>query len=67
MNVLKQVGASPHKTTWRNYKRAPYPFFDYWAKQAKWDSTTRALLLASGLYAAISPALGLGAALLQFC
>ena len=42
--VVKQVGASPYKTTWRNYKRTPYPFYDYWVKQAKWDSRARAAL-----------------------
>ena len=42
--VVKQVGASPYKTTWRNYKRTPYPFYDYWVKQAKWDWRARAAL-----------------------
>ena len=42
--VVKQVGASPYKTTWRNYKRSPYPFYDYWVKQAKWDWRARAAL-----------------------
>ena len=42
--VVKQVGATPYKTTWRNYKRTPYPFYDYWVKQAKWDSKARAAL-----------------------
>ena len=42
--VVKQVGANSYKTTWRNYKRTPYPFYDYWVKQAKWDSKVRAAL-----------------------
>ena len=42
--MVKQVGANPYKTTWRNYKRTPYPFYDYWVKQAKWDSKARAAL-----------------------
>lgn len=42
--VVKQVGANSYKTTWRNYKRTPYPFYDYWVKQAKWDSRARAAL-----------------------
>jgi Transposase and inactivated derivatives len=42
--VVKQVGGSPYKTTWRNYKRTPYPFYDYWVKQAKWDRRARAAL-----------------------
>ena len=42
--IVKQVGTNPYKTTWRNYKRTPYPFYDYWVKQAKWDSTARAAL-----------------------
>lgn len=47
--VVKQVGATPYKTTWRNYKRTPYPFYDYWVKQAKWDSLARsALPMATG-------------------
>ena len=42
--VVKQVGSNTYKTTWRNYKRTPYPFYDYWVKQAKWDSKARAAL-----------------------
>ena len=42
--IVKQVGTNPYKTTWRNYKRTPYPFYEYWVKQAKWDSTARAAL-----------------------
>ena len=33
--IVKQVGSNPYKTTWRNYKRTPYPFYEYWVKQAK--------------------------------
>ena len=42
--IVKQVGATAYKTTWRNYKRTPYPFYDYWVKQAGWDETARAAL-----------------------
>ena len=48
--IVKQVGSNPYKTTWRNYKRTPYPFYEYWVKQAKWDSRARAALpLAMGV------------------
>lgn len=42
--VAKQVAANPYKTTWRGYRETPYPFYDYWMKQAKWDATARAAL-----------------------
>lgn len=45
--MVKQVASSPYKTTWRACKDTPYPFYDYWEKQAKWDEQARkALLLA---------------------
>lgn len=48
--IVKQVGANAYKTTWRNYKKTPYPFYDYWVKQAKWDAIARsALPLAMGV------------------
>ena len=42
--TVKQVGANPYRTTWRNYKRTPYPFYDYWVKQARWDDLAWAAL-----------------------
>ena len=49
--IVKQVGSNPYKTTWRNYRRTPYPFYEYWVKQAKWDATARAALpLAMGAH-----------------
>lgn len=42
--IVKQVGAAAYRTTWRNYKRTPYPFCDYWVRQAGWDETARAAL-----------------------
>lgn len=48
--IVKQVSTTAYKTTWRNYKRTPYPFYDYWIKQAGWDETARAALpLAMGV------------------
>ena len=43
-NRLSSMRMNPYKTTWRNYKRTPYPFYEYWVKQAKWDSRARAAL-----------------------
>lgn len=30
-----------YEKTWRQYKVTPYPFYEYWIKQAKWDSRAR--------------------------
>lgn len=39
--VIEQAGLNPYRTTWRNYKSTPYPFYDYWVKQAGWDALAR--------------------------
>lgn len=46
--MLRQVAENPYKTTWSHYKTTPYPFYEYWVKQANWDERARqALPLAS--------------------
>ena len=42
--VVKHVSSNPYRTTWRECKNTPYPFYDYWEKQAGWDATARAAL-----------------------
>ena len=42
--VVKHASTNPYKTTWRGCKNTPYPFYDYWEKQAGWDATARAAL-----------------------
>ena len=34
-------GRGTYEKTWRQYKVTPYPFYEYWIKQAKWDSRAR--------------------------
>ena len=42
--VVKHAGTNNYKTTWRGCKNTPYPFYDYWVKQAGWDAAARAAL-----------------------
>ena len=42
--VVRHVAGGSYKTTWRKCKSTPYPFYDYWEKQAGWDATARAAL-----------------------
>ena len=49
--VVKHAGADTYRTTWRECKKTPYPFYDYWAKQAGWDATARAALPLAALRA----------------
>ena len=49
--VVKHVAAGSYKTTWRQCKNTPYPFYDYWEKQAVWDETARAALPLAALSA----------------
>ena len=49
--VVKHAGANTYRTTWRECKKTPYPFYDYWAKQAGWDATARAALPLAALRA----------------
>ena len=37
-------GSNTYRTTWRGCKNTPYPFYDYWVKQAGWDEKARAAL-----------------------
>ena len=49
--VVKQAGADTNRTTWRECKKTPHPFYDYWAKQAGWDATARVALPLAALRA----------------
>jgi len=42
--IVKQVTQSTYETTWRGYKKTPYPFYDFWVKQAGWDQWAREAL-----------------------
>ena len=42
--VVKHAGSNTYRTTWRGCKNTPYPFYDYWVKQAGWDEKARAAL-----------------------
>ena len=42
--VVRHVAGGSYKTTWRRCKSTPYPFYDYWEKQAGWDAKARAAL-----------------------
>ena len=39
--IVKQAAKFTYETTWSEYKVTPYPFFDYWIKQARWDAHAR--------------------------
>lgn len=39
--IVRRATKFTYETTWREYKVAPYPFFDYWIKQARWDPYAR--------------------------
>lgn len=39
--IVRQATKFTYETTWREYKVTPYPFFDYWIKQARWDPYAR--------------------------
>ena len=39
--IVRQAARFTYETTWRGYKVTPYPFFDYWVKQARWDAHAR--------------------------
>jgi len=38
---VRQAARGTYEKTWRQYKVTPYPFYEYWIKQAKWDSRAR--------------------------
>lgn len=42
--IVKQATGNTYETSWRGYRATPYPFYDYWVKQAGWDATARAAL-----------------------
>lgn len=42
--IVRHAGTGAYKTTWRGCRQTPYPFYDYWRKQAGWDETARAAL-----------------------
>ena len=42
--VVSQSSINSYDRTWRQYKATPYPFYDYWVKQAKWDPIAEAAL-----------------------
>lgn len=39
--IVRQAARGTYEKTWRQYKVTPYPFYEYWIKQAKWDSRAR--------------------------
>lgn len=39
--VVVQAAKKTYETTWRSYKFTPSPFYEWWHKQAKWDSEIR--------------------------
>lgn len=41
---MSQSSINSYDRTWRQYKATPYPFYDYWVKQAKWDPIAEAAL-----------------------
>ena len=45
--IVRQASKATYETSWRSYKVTPYPFFDYWVKQARWDSYAYAALYGS--------------------
>lgn len=47
--VIKQATKFTYETTWREYKVTPYPFFEYWVKQAKWDERARRAIYGQGV------------------
>ena len=49
--VVRHVAGGSYRTTWRQCKNTPYPFYDYWEKQAGWDETARAALPLAALSA----------------
>ena len=52
--VIRQASSNPYRTTRRSYKNTPYPFYEYWVKQAKWDATARSALPLAGLAVSIA-------------
>ncbi|MBR0406257.1 MAG: IS1595 family transposase [Eggerthellaceae bacterium] len=39
--IVKQAATGTYETSWRQYKVTPYPFYEYWVKQARWDPYAR--------------------------